>query len=289
MDLTPLYPAIGTVLFMILWFCGVPFFASLATSAVLAFVLLWLFAMRIDSVNKRAVEEVGRRREQLIRDLFNCNPHYATTLKRIRSRSIYKDEYGDPVFDRWRAELDTFVITKVPIAGLEHNDAVRSVVTAIVLKVLDECQEPPADDTRLMQTTDPKIFEELCAEVFADVGFDVTVNGRSGDQGADVIAALDGYRIVVQCKLYSSPVGNKAVQEVAAARKFYEATVAIVVATQGFTPSARVLAEKLGVVLTQADQLRVVAQAARGCADKDHEGDTDVSEIVTGGSTVGTV
>jgi HJR/Mrr/RecB family endonuclease len=60
---------------------------------------------------------------------------------------------------------------------------------------------------------------------------------------------------VLQCKLYSNPVGNKAVQEAHAARGFYEAKWAIVVSNRTYTPSARELAHSLGVVLVHHDEL----------------------------------
>ncbi len=54
---------------------------------------------------------------------------------------------------------------------------------------------------------------------------------------------------MIQCKLYQSPVGNRAVQEAYAAMTHYSADVAAVITNSGFTPSARRLSATTGVVL----------------------------------------
>jgi restriction system protein len=55
--------------------------------------------------------------------------------------------------------------------------------------------------------------------------------------------------VVIQCKLYQSPVGNKAVQEAFAAMMHYSADSAAVITSSGFTPSARHLSATTGVIL----------------------------------------
>jgi hypothetical protein len=56
---------------------------------------------------------------------------------------------------------------------------------------------------------------------------------------AELNLSRDGKRIVVQCKFYSKPVGNKAVQEAAAARLHEHADKAIVVSNAAYTKAAR--------------------------------------------------
>jgi len=64
----------------------------------------------------------------------------------------------------------------------------------------------------------PIEFEQCCADYLGLKGWNAATTGRSGDQGADVVARKASHLLVVQCKKYSRPVGNKAVQEVIAAR-----------------------------------------------------------------------
>ena len=51
-------------------------------------------------------------------------------------------------------------------------------------------------------------------------GWDAHATQGSGDQGKDVIAKRDGVSSAIQCKLYSKPVGNKAVQEALAGAQY---------------------------------------------------------------------
>ena len=59
--------------------------------------------------------------------------------------------------------------------------------------------------------------------MFTLLDWETFVTPQSGDQGADLIIEKYGLKFVVQCKFYSNPVGNKAVQEVIAAKGFYDA------------------------------------------------------------------
>jgi restriction system protein len=80
--------------------------------------------------------------------------------------------------------------------------------------------------------------------------FFVKVSGKSGDFGADVMARdLLLRKVVVQCKCYSGSVGVEAVQEIHAAKTFYNARRAIVATNSKFTRAARKLAHKLNVEL----------------------------------------
>ncbi|MCZ4343016.1 restriction endonuclease [Sphingomonadaceae bacterium G21617-S1] len=99
------------------------------------------------------------------------------------------------------------------------------------------------------EATNPLEFEILCAQNMENAGWDAQLTKGSGDQGADVICRKDGISIVLQCKLYSSPIGNKAVQEAFAARSYYDLGHAAVVSNQPYTKSAKELATMTGVLL----------------------------------------
>lgn len=102
----------------------------------------------------------------------------------------------------------------------------------------------------------PRQFEDHCADILASVGWSARVIGASGDQGADIKATRAGVVLVVQCKLHSAAVGNKAVMEVYAAQAHYRATAAVVVTTSGFTRAAKALASTTRVYLLAPTQLR---------------------------------
>jgi restriction system protein len=78
----------------------------------------------------------------------------------------------------------------------------------------------------------------------------------------DLIAEQAGRKVVLQCKLYSAPVGNSAVQQVFAGKAFEDAYVAVVVSNSTYTRSAHDLAAKNGVLLLHYDRLSSLAELA---------------------------
>ena len=107
-------------------------------------------------------------------------------------------------------------------------------------------------------------FEEFCADILRGDGFsDVEVTKASGDHGVDVLAKKDGVKYAIQCKRYSKPVGNKAVQEVVAAKSFYKTDKAMVVTNSTFTPQAITLANANDVLLVDGDKLNKLIKEAK--------------------------
>jgi restriction system protein len=101
----------------------------------------------------------------------------------------------------------------------------------------------------------PLQYESYCASLLSRTGWDARTTRASGDQGVDVIATRRGVRLVLQCKLYSTPVGNAAVQEAAAAKLHERADMGGVVTNFTFTPAAKTLAQTTGTLLLHHSQL----------------------------------
>ena len=100
----------------------------------------------------------------------------------------------------------------------------------------------------------PLGFERHCAALLRAAGWHATLTAGSGDQGVDVLARRGDLSLVVQCKFYSKPIGNRAVQEAIAGQSFTGATHAAVVSNQPYTSAARDLAQRTRVMLlTPAD------------------------------------
>ena len=99
-------------------------------------------------------------------------------------------------------------------------------------------------------------FENFLADRFRSAGFNVMLTPPTRDQGADLLLTTDnGGSIVVQAKKYNGKVSNKAVQEIVAAKNYYQADQAIVVTTSYFTQSAVDLAKANDVTLWDRDEL----------------------------------
>ena len=106
-------------------------------------------------------------------------------------------------------------------------------------------------------------FEHFCADLLRLNGFsDVSVTPSSGDQGVDIIAKKDGVKYAIQCKHYSSPVGNTPVQEVSAGKLYYHCHVGVVLTNSIFTKSATELANATNVLLWDSYKLHELIKNA---------------------------
>lgn len=129
--------------------------------------------------------------------------------------------------------------------------------SAIALPFCYECVENwlsdlvPSED----MPDDGIEFEHWCADQLQKFGWTAQVSKASGDQGADVMAYKDELTVCIQCKRYAKPVGNKAVQEVVAAKIHTGADYGCVIATGGFTKSAVELAKTTSTVLIPAESI----------------------------------
>lgn len=131
-----------------------------------------------------------------------------------------------------------------------------------VFDLLDETISDPElnnridDETPLQKSAlSPYEYEELCAEILRQNGWTASATKKSGDQGVDVYAEIEGLSVAIQCKLTNNPVGNKAVQEVISGQKYLSADFAVVVSPAKFTPGAIDLAKMAKVLLLHHDEL----------------------------------
>lgn len=93
-------------------------------------------------------------------------------------------------------------------------------------------------------------FEYFCAELLKKNGFsNVEVTQGSGDHGIDILAEKDGITYAIQCKCYSSDIGNAAVQQAHTGKSIYHKDIAVVLTNRYFTPQAIQEANILGVKL----------------------------------------
>jgi len=108
-------------------------------------------------------------------------------------------------------------------------------------------------------------FEHWCSDLLKQNGFsDVEVTKGSGDQGVDILATKSSIRYAIQCKCYSSSLGNKPVQEVYAGKSVYKCHVGVVMTNSHFTSGAKELAEATGILLWDRDVLQdMVSEAAK--------------------------
>lgn len=204
------------------------------------------------------------------RDLNEVNEHITDLMPEgIRDILISLDVMLSPVDKNWRllyltTDEDEFAEEYARgLNGIGMNDFKQRVSQLLLEEYSKHStsdangeEESDSNSTLTDTTISPYEYEGEIGEKFKILGWKTLVTKASGDQGADVIIEKGEHRGVVQCKMYSQPVGNKAVQEVHAAKSYYDATFAVVVSNQDFTSSARMLATKLGVYLINDSDLR---------------------------------
>jgi restriction system protein len=92
-------------------------------------------------------------------------------------------------------------------------------------------------------------FEQLLKAIYEKQGYHVEMTPATGDFGADLILTDKKEKIIVQAKRYQGSVGTAAVQQVVAAREYYDADRAAVVTNSVFTEPAKTLAKTCNVEL----------------------------------------
>ena len=170
-------------------------------------------------------------------------------FQRLLNSSI--DKYGEMDFGPILDEMDEFINRFFNENDFDFYYRFRPV--ARLTDYIEEKLEHAAHGQSMTIPLDGIEFEHWTANELYRQGWQVQVSQASGDQGLDVMARREGCSVAIQCKRYSKPIGNKAVQEVFAAKQFTAADYACVIGTGGFTPSARELASSTGVVLLEAE------------------------------------
>lgn len=99
-------------------------------------------------------------------------------------------------------------------------------------------------------------FENVACELLRENGFqNIKMTKTSNDYGIDITAEKDGISYAIQCKCYSSPVGNKAIQEAYAGKEFYKCMIAVVLTNSTFTKNAVETANATQVLLWDRTKL----------------------------------
>jgi len=162
--------------------------------------------------------------------------------------------YGLVDDSKWKKEINFFIenlilpgIIKIKIKPTDFDQ-----MRTMIYKATASYEKSSAVFSPAISPTD---YEDLVASRLREFGWSARTTSATGDQGIDIIAEKDGLKLVVQCKLYSSPVGNKAVQEIIAGKTFEQADAAAVISNATYTPSARQLASSAGVMLLHHDEI----------------------------------
>ena len=218
----------------------------------------------------------------IIRLLGLISDDHWKKLNLKRSQLILTDEYGfpDPIgSEKWSKHKEYYVrnalMDKIKPdesdkmsmfmwsavgSPIKREDSIPTLIALFMDQVLDDESNQDAFNARTKERPQNGIeYEHYCSRLLQEHGWEAHVTQSSSGQGCDILAEKSGKKLVVQCKRYGKPVGNKAVQEVIAARDFYKADYAAVITNTSYTKSAVALAKSAGVRLlhdTEIDQLK---------------------------------
>ena len=108
-----------------------------------------------------------------------------------------------------------------------------------------------------------KNFEDFLIWFFRQQGYTVHKTKTGADRGADFLMIYNAENTAVQAKRHKKKIGNKAVQEVFAAQKYYNCSSAMVITNNYFTKHALELAWKCNVKLIDRNKLNNMISQAR--------------------------
>jgi restriction system protein len=192
--------------------------------------------------------------------ITNIVNKHLDTLARRRFALVKVDHYGVVQSGDWNKEVQHFVdkVVRPTLSddeafaiGPKMNSVFQEMIEDRVAKRVDQIEA----DLNFDNVTTPEAFERWCAKILEKDGWSASVTKATGDQGADVLARKGNTSIILQCKLYSRPVGNKAVQEAFSAQRHYATQRSAVVTNAGYTNSACELARTTKVLLLHFSDL----------------------------------
>ncbi|MEO1536221.1 MAG: restriction endonuclease [Pseudomonadota bacterium] len=221
-------------------------------SPVLSGLWMWFQKRRNRADQAKSVAEQDRtnflrhrflERQRLI---DSVDRHRAILIRNIE-RSIKRNDYGALVSDNRQEALEEFFASiELDITAIEFREAAELVFEQLEIREIED-REAGFDANNL--PFDGHAFEKWVAEALVGFGWEASVTSGTGDQGIDVIAVKSDKTIGIQCKLYSSAIGNKAVQEAHAGKVYYNVDVVAVLSNASYTSSAKDLAAVTGVKL----------------------------------------
>lgn len=201
--------------------------------------------------------------EQKIKNLVE---EHLETLANRHDTLVRVDRYGVVDGADWNKEVQHFAdkVVRPALTDSEAQSLANAGLSTVMQRHLEEqvaryCEHREGVNT-IADDTSPIDFEGMCAAALRRAGWNASTTKGSGDQGADVVADLAGTKLVLQCKLYTGNVGNKAVQEVIAAKHFYSADLAAVVCKTEYSKSAKILAKTAQVEILSYSELEAYAE-----------------------------
>lgn len=240
---------------------------------VIWFVLaMFWFAFFPDKESERILlEEIKKKEEKeekinnLLKSFNNKNyqrkfvkKHFKVISSAYRN-SVTTNSFGKKNYKKFYIDLVDFI--KENSSFIQQLERMEEQLTwgdpqdSSIIEILEDEMKKNAAKLEYSDQMDPYEYEHFCAEQFNNNNWKAKATQGSSDQGVDVIATKNNITLVAQCKRFKKPVGNKAVQEIVAGMKYYQANKGAVIAPNGFTKSAAKLAEANQILLIHHSEI----------------------------------
>lgn len=141
-------------------------------------------------------------------------------------------------------EIEKCKEEQVKYENLKYENS-RTFIIGDIENIVNRFREHPTD------------FEEYCAKIFRNMGYNVTVTPAVNDGGYDLILDNGSGNYVVECKCFSSEnkVGRPLIQKLVGANQEANASGMIFITTSDYTKTAVEYANITGVELINGEQL----------------------------------
>lgn len=220
------------------------FFLLVIVGIVVLFVRL--SAKTFIAIGKEHLEREEKNREAAKVKALRVIRKDIDQLAIARNQMFYKDSYGHVNDSKWKKEIDYYINTKIVNQLPEAQKTAVSAIYDELSLVIEQETKLKLRELKKGSVFDERFsgvdFELFCENQLVKCGWKVTRTKASGDQGVDLLGVKGKRKIAIQCKRYSKPVGNKAVQEVVAGKVFYGVSEGIIISNSSFTRAAHALA-----------------------------------------------
>lgn len=218
---------------------------------------------------------------------------YLKVLAQKNNQLIYKDEYGDWIFDKWWKERNKFINDKMLVHKYKlsreaknlyltlntiswatwDEDDDKDMMADIIDKFVYEYIENSPDDEDINESSivnqesflnDPILFEKYVEGLFESYGWTISATKKTREQAAYIVAINEnGLIMIVLCDSNLDSVENNSIKEVYSAKKQYNGHVGMIITNATFTESARQLAESLDVYLLHYENLSKILDSLK--------------------------
>tara|TARA_B100001250_G_C19796760_1_gene789083 strand:+ start:1549 stop:2472 length:924 start_codon:yes stop_codon:yes gene_type:complete len=208
---------------------------------------------------KKKEAEIKKYRREIKISIKKTVDRNISEIARAHRTLIKKNSFGKRDDQKFREELWEFMQDQKEIQEFfsdENLDLFIEIYNETIIDHIEKRIHSLNLTSDYSEEMDPFEYESYCANQFIKNGWDASATQGTSDQGVDVIAKKDGIVLVAQCKKYSKPVGNKAVQEIVAGIKFYNANRGLVITNSSFTESAKKLASANDIKLLHHTEIK---------------------------------